>query len=86
MGEERKTKKYQELLDRFIFIPFAVETLGPLGDVAKRQISEIISKIPEKRARSFIIQRIGIAVQKGDAASVLGTIGDESGLDEIFDI
>lgn len=85
IGENQKINKYKELEDRgFLFCPFAVETLGPWGDEAKSLIFAISKKIDTKEAKSFITQRISIAIQRGNAASVLGTLPVESGLEEIF--
>jgi hypothetical protein len=64
--------------------------LGPWGDEAKKIINEIGQKIQkitnESRSTSYLSQRISIAVQRGNAASVLGTTEDSSNdkLEEIF--
>jgi hypothetical protein len=64
--------------------------LGPWGDDAKKIINEIGQKIQkitnESRSTSYLSQRISIAVQRGNAASVLETIEDSSNdkLEEIF--
>jgi hypothetical protein len=64
--------------------------LGPWGDDAKKIINEIGQKIQkitnESRSTSYLSQRISIAVQRGNAASVLGTTEDSSNdkLEEIF--
>jgi hypothetical protein len=66
--------------------------LGPWGDEAKKIINEIGQKIQkitnESRSTSYLSQRISIAVQRGNAASVLGTTEDSSNdkLEEIFNI
>ena len=88
LGESLKRKKYEELLDRFYFVPFSVETLGPLGVEAKQLIIKISQLIKgaggDSRVKSFITQNIGLAVQRGNAASVLGTLPCQKGLEEIF--
>ena len=38
----------------------------------------------ERRSSFYLFQRISIAIQRGNAASVLGTVGSTSKLDEIF--
>jgi hypothetical protein len=51
------------------------------------EIDEKIHNITnESRSTSSLIQRISIAVQRGNAASILGTIQDSSNdkLEEIF--
>ena len=84
LAETIKHKKYEELKDRFLFVPFAVESLGPWGDEAKQLVQRISSQIKSKNSRNFITQRISLAIQRGNAASVLGTIPADTGLDEIF--
>lgn len=37
-----------------------------------------------ERSKSFLIQRVGIEVQRGNAASVLGTLREGDALHEIF--
>ena len=90
MSENRKRSKYRELESRFVFIPFAVETFGPWGSEAKsfiHHIGKIIRGITnEKTSTSFLIQRISLAIQRGNAASILGTIPHSDSLDEIFNI
>jgi hypothetical protein len=56
----------------------AVETIGALGDGADelmhdlgRRISEVTG---ERRATEFLLQRLSVAIQHGNAASVLGTV------------
>jgi ADP-dependent phosphofructokinase/glucokinase len=74
----------------YYFVPIAVEIMGPWGDDAKKKNNEIGEKIHkitnELRATSYLIQRITIAVQRGNAASILETTQDSNNekLEEIF--
>jgi hypothetical protein len=78
------------IYNNYHLVPIAIETLGPWGDDAKKIINEIGQKIQkitnESRSTSYLSQRISIAVQRGNAASVLGTIEDSSNnkLEDIF--
>ena len=71
-------------------MPVANETLGswaPLGlkfmkDTGKR----IAEATGEKRSTSFLFQAIGIATQRGNAASVAGTVPSVKKLDEIYNL
>lgn len=87
-AEKRKVQKYGNLLDRFIFYPFGVETLGSWGPSAKKLVSEISHKIfvksHEKRCFDFLKQRFSLAIQRGNAACILGTLPPQKALDEIF--
>lgn len=87
--ENAKKAKYRQLESNFHFCPISVETMGPWGEDGRRLINEIGKKLNqstgEPRSRSFLIQRISIANQRGNAASILGTIPqDVNKLDEIF--
>lgn len=46
--------------------------------------SMIAEKTMEKRSTSFLIQRIAINIQRGNVASVMGTIPPSRNLEEIF--
>ncbi|PZC84994.1 hypothetical protein B5X24_HaOG203315 [Helicoverpa armigera] len=66
-----------------------VETLGPWGPSAHRLFREISKRLVEstrdQRAGLYFGQRICIAIQRGNAASLLGTIPADSDADEYFD-
>src|SRR5208282_5240566 len=87
-AEASKRVKYRSLEDRFIFYPLGLETFGTWGPAAKELISAIGSRIKERtgepRSSEFLRQRISIELQRGNAASVLGTIPSTRGLDEVF--
>jgi hypothetical protein len=79
-AETNKRMKYTELADSgdYIFAPIAVETLGAWGPSALAICAEIGGRIAARtgdpRATSFLRQRMDIAVQKGNAAAVVGTL------------
>ena len=87
-AEKVKFGLYEELSKDFIFTPIAIETLGSWGQEGHSLIKEIGRKIRditgEKRSTFYLFQRISIAVQIGNAASVMGTVGSRSKLEEIF--
>jgi len=76
-AEQLKIDKYAALLKEFQFFPIAIETLGPVGEEATRFLQELGRRIEEvtrdSRSMSFLWQRLSVAVQKGNAACVLGT-------------
>jgi hypothetical protein len=80
--------KYAHLEGKFHFSPIAFETFGPWGSAAREVISEIgrrlIQQTGEKRAMGFLRQRCSLAIQRGNAACVLGTHPYSRGLDEVF--
>lgn len=87
-AESKKIRHYNDLANQFIFIPIATETSGVIGKIGLKLIKKIGSKIAEitneKRATSYLIQRISVAIQKGNAASIMGTIPPSKNLGEIF--
>ena len=86
-----KLNRYKELSDQGYFIlPFAVETLGPWCEEAIRFVDILCNLISERtgetRCKAYLKQRIGIALQRSNAACVMGTFREEEfgRLDEIF--
>lgn len=74
--ENSKRTKYRAL-DNFYFCPISIETMGSWGEHGRKLIDEIGKKLNqstgEQRSKSFLLQRISIANQRGNAASKLGT-------------
>jgi hypothetical protein len=87
-AEKKKFRKYQEALSRYLFVPFAVETLGPFGEEALGLVKDLGRRISDNtgeiRSKSFLTQRISIAIQRGNAASIFSTIPTSSKLNEIY--
>jgi len=76
---ERQTRiKYACLTHAYHFVPVAVETLGALGEEASDFVHELGRRIAtvtgEKRSTEFLLQRLSVAIQRGNASSVLGTV------------
>lgn len=86
-AEEGKVSKYREIANDYIFLPFAVETMGPWGGEARRFVADIKPLLRnatgDPRSCYFFIQRISLAIQRGNAASILGTMPAQI-LDEYF--
>ena len=78
LAEEKKSEKFAHLSSHYHFVPFAIETLGTFGPAATALIKELSFKgrreSGEDRFGSFLVQRLSIAMQRGNASSVLGTI------------
>ena len=87
-AEEAKRVKYADLEDRFVFYPIGLETFGAWGPGAKELINTIGRRIRERtgdsRSTEFLRQRIAVEIQRGNAASVLGSVPSSRELDEIF--
>src|SRR6267154_2736094 len=73
-----KSRKYDELTRTHIFVPVAVETLGAWCQEGHSWLEEIgrrVSRVTgDQRETFFLFQRLSVAVQKGNAASVRGTL------------
>ena len=86
--ESHKRTLYKNLEANFHFVPVCVETLGTWGEEGLKlikRIGELMQNVTgEKRSTSFLIQRISVAVQKGNAAAILGTVPSEASLEEIY--
>ena len=81
-AEEAKISKYAALAVVHEFVPVAIETLGTWGSAGLDFINELGRRISvvsgEPRATQFLKQRLSLAVQRGNAASVLGTFASHS--------
>jgi len=75
-AEHKKNQKYTHLLPSYHFVPIAVETLGVFGKATHSLFKEITRRVKsiteDDMAHQHFVQRISVAVQRGNAASVLG--------------
>ena len=87
-AEKKKMSKYEYLTPGYILIPIAVETLGSWGKMGLKFIKDLGSRISDrtgdKRSTSYLFQSLSMAVQRGNAASVMGTIPPHKKLDELY--
>ena len=79
---ELKIRKYSALATSHHFVPFAIETLGPICKIASDLISEISLRSSERsgepRESAFLFQKLSIAVQRGNCAALHSTFGEFS--------
>ena len=70
------------------FVPIVVETLGALCEKASAFFCDlgncIAAVTSEPRSCQFLLQRLSVAVQRGNAACVLGTVTATKKLDDLF--
>lgn len=87
-AESRKKKKYATLIDRYNFIPIALETSGIWGIEGLQLLKTIGNRISEitgeKKSTSFLLQKLSFNLQRGNAASVLGTVPPGKDLYEVY--
>ena len=79
---------YKELSKNFIVQPVAMETLGSWGTESLKFVREVGQRIAntfnDKRATSFLLQAISVAVQRGNVTSIKGSVPNTKSLHEIF--
>ena len=77
-AEFKKRQKYAHLSSHY-FIPIAVETMGVFGKEARSFLKELSQRLKmpsgDPLAHQYLVQRISVAVQRGNAAAVLGCAG-----------
>jgi hypothetical protein len=87
-AEKAKHRKYTPLEETYFFTPVAVETSGVWGPEGLSFIREIGTRIMlvngDPRSTSYLIQRISLAIMRGNATSMLGTLPYGQTLDEMF--
>ncbi|KAF2903546.1 hypothetical protein ILUMI_02619 [Ignelater luminosus] len=85
----KKRAKYVDIEEQgYLFVRIAVETMGPWSLSAIKLIKDIDHKIriltDEKRSSFYLIQRISLEIQRGNASCALNTFLPSEKLNEIF--
>ena len=87
-AESDKLAHYLELSTSYIVTPVATETLGSWGKSGLQFIKDIGSRITdhsgEKRATSYLFQSISMAIQRGNVASIRGSVPNTRTLNELY--
>ena len=87
-AEKDKLVHYQELSSTYTVMPVAAETMGAWGPSGMKFIKEIGSRIQqnsgEKRAASYLFQAISMAIQRGNIASIRGSVPNCKTLNELY--
>jgi len=72
--------KYAELVSSgdYDFVPVAIETLGAWGPSAQALCADLAGRTAavtgDMRCLAFLKQRLSLAIQRGNAAAVVGTM------------
>ena len=81
-AEEKKMQKYKHLDSCHFFTPVAIETAGVFGPRTTKFLKELSHRLRqvsgEANSSAYLTQRLSVAVQQGNAASVLGTMKVDS--------
>ena len=71
--------KYKTIAQTHLFCPIAIETSGVFGPVASAILHDLAPHIKdvskELNSRAYLFQKISVAVQRDNAASVMGCAG-----------
>jgi hypothetical protein len=74
-----KINKYIDLTPHYIFIPLAMETMGPICSAGLEFLTALGKKMSittgDRRETAFLLQRISIIIQRCNTISHLGTFG-----------
>ena len=74
----KKTVKYQEITRSHIFVPLAIESLGPINAEGLAFLHEIGRRLArvsgDNRETAFLMQRISVANQRYNATAILGCL------------
>ena len=78
-AEQAKRAKYAHLDASHHFVPVAVETSGVLGPEALQLLRDLGHRLREatgeQRSYQFLLQRVSMAVQRGNRVAVVGSLG-----------
>ena len=74
--EEKKCEKYSHLVLNYIFQPMVMETSGVIGPNSLSFLSILGSRQAQESGKAnstaYLLQRLSIAVQRGNAVAILG--------------
>ena len=77
-SEVRKKVKYANLQSCHPFVPVAIETAGAFGQESLTFLQELGHRLRvktgEPRSHHHLLQRIALAMQRGNTAAILGTM------------
>jgi predicted N-acyltransferase len=83
-----KRKHSSIISSNYVFKGLAFETLGPWCkeaiDFTNVIGNRLIAKSGDSKSKKFLFERISLAIQRGNAASIRGTFPDSAILSEIF--
>ena len=86
--EWEKIQKYQELVNEYIVMPGAFETLGAWGQSSLKFIQEIGERMKiangDKQATYKLLKNISMETQRGNIASILGTLPTPKSFNQLF--
>ena len=89
IAEREKARKYEHLDRSYSFQPIAVETCGSMGPESLCFLHDLGQRLKsatgETQSFSYLLQRLSVAIQTGNASSILGTMDFSSELPDSID-
>ena len=89
-AEDRKRTKYSDLATNYHFTPLGFETIGHWGPSTIEFVGELGRLLAhttgEPRSTAFLRQRLSVAIQRGNAAAVRGTVPAGGEFSELFNL
>lgn len=89
-AEKGKERSHSPFSDLYILVPSGFETFGPWGLGAYNLINEIQKRLAKRtgdaRSVCFLRQPISVEIQRGDAASAIGTVPSALGLGKFLSL
>jgi hypothetical protein len=87
-AEERKVAKYAgNLPPEYEFVPLGFETLGSMGPSATAFLRDLgrrlVAASGDERALEYLYQGLSLAILRGNAASVLGSLVEEDDAQDV---
>ncbi|CAH2220832.1 jg4793, partial [Pararge aegeria aegeria] len=83
-----KRRKYSVICNDYVFAALAFETLGPWTSDTKNFINIVSQKLVftsgDPRAGAYLAQRLSLAIQRGNSASILGPMPISEQLDGLY--
>ena len=77
-AEVKKYSKYCHLDSSYTFVPVAIETSGAMGPRSTEFLKELGYRLRQAtggvKASMYLLQRLSVAIQRGNSASILGSI------------
>src|SRR6218665_1144697 len=77
IAEDRKMQKYHAFLQDHVFIPLALETMGPINTAGLNFISDLGHHLAlatgEERETTYLFQRLSITMQRFNAVAFRGS-------------
>ena len=87
-AEKSKSNKYSNMdPNKYLFAPVVIETSGVFGKQTLSFLKDLACRVckvsGEVKSFPYLFQRLAVAIQRGNAVSVLGTFASEDCL--VFD-